>query len=80
MIHTNIASISKHFDDLTTVLSLLEFPFHIIGISEHKIQKRDGNSISNIDLKGYLPFVFDTTETTHGGTVFFVHDSLVFRT
>ena len=30
-------------------------------------------------MKGYHPFVFDTTETTHGGTGFFVHDSLVFN-
>ena len=71
ILHTNIASISKHFDDLTSVLSLLKFNFHIIGKSEHKIQKRDENSITNIDLNGFHPFVFDTTETSHSGTGFF---------
>ena len=79
ILHTDIASISKHFDDLTTVLSLVEFNFQIIGVSEHKVQKRVENSMSNIDLEGYHPFVFDTTETTHGGTGFFVHESLVFK-
>ena len=78
ILHTNIASISKHFDDLTTVLSLLKFNFQIIGISEHKIHKSSESSISNIDLKGYHPFVFGSSETTHGGTGFFIHESLVF--
>ena len=69
LIHTNLASIGKHFDDLNLVLSLLKFDFHIIGISEHKIQKEnDDNSFSNINLEGYHPFVFDPTETSHGGT------------
>ena len=58
LIQTNLASIGKHFDDLNLVLSLLKFDFHIIGISEHKIQKKnDDNSFSNINLEGYHPFV-----------------------
>ena len=79
LIHTNLASIGKHFDDLNLVISLLKFDFHIIGISEHKIQKEnDDNSFSNINLEGYHPFVFDPTETSHGGTGFYVKDSLVY--
>ena len=79
LIRTNLASIGKHFDDLNLVLSLLKFDFHIIGISEHKIQKKnDDNSLSNINLEGYHPFVFDPTETSHGGTGFYVKDSLVY--
>ena len=74
-----MASIGKHFDDLNLVISLLKFDFHIIGISEHKIQKEnDDNSFSNINLEGYHPFVFDPTETSHGGTGFYVKDSLVY--
>ena len=72
ILHTNIASISKQFDDLATFLSLVEFNFQIIGVIEHKIQKRVENSTSNIDLQGYHPFVFDKTKTTHGGTSFLV--------
>ena len=79
LIHTNLASIGKHFDDLNLVISLLKFDFHIIGISEHKIQKEnDDNSFSNINLEGYHPFVFDPTETSHGGTGFYIKDSLVY--
>ena len=36
-------------------------------------------SISNIDLDGYHSFVFDATETSRGGTGFFIDDSLVFK-
>ena len=75
LLHINLASISKHFDDLNLALSLLKFDFHIIGISEHKIHTNDGNSITNI---GYHPFVFDPTETSHGDTGFYIKESLVY--
>ena len=39
MLHLNIASINKHIDDLRLVLSLLEYDWDIIGISEHKIKE-----------------------------------------
>ena len=70
LMHTNLAPIGKHFDDLNLILSLLKFDFHIIGISEHKIHKHDCNSIRNID--------FDPTETSHGGTGFYIKESLVY--
>ena len=57
---------------------MLKFDFLIIGISEHKIHKNDCNSITNIDLDGYHPFVFDPTETSHGGTGFYIKESLVY--
>ena len=31
ILHTNISSLNKHCDDLTTVLLLLEFNFQVIG-------------------------------------------------
>ena len=79
LIHTNLASIQKNFDDLKLVLSLLKFDFHVIGISEHKIHKNGSNDISNISLPGYYEFEFDPTETSHGGTGFFIKESLVFN-
>ena len=44
--HTNIASISKHIDELCLSLSILKTKFHIIGITEHKI-KTDTDPIVN---------------------------------
>ena len=78
LIHTNLASINKIFDDLSLVLSLLKFDFQVIAISEHKIHKNDVTSISNITLEGYYPFEYDPTETSHGGTGFFIKKSLNF--
>ena len=78
IIHTNLASINKNIDDLSIVLSLLKFDFHVVGISEHKIHKNHINAISNISLEGYYPFQFDPTETSHGGTGFFINKSLDF--
>ena len=79
ILHTNLASINKYHDDLSTVLTLLKPEIHVIGISEHKIHKNDINNTTNNNLEGYHPFVFDLTETSHGGTGFFIKDSLVFK-
>ena len=67
-LHLNIASLTKHFEDLQNFLFLLKHSFDIIGISEHKITKGSKNSAFN--LPGYT-FCFNETETSHGGTGFF---------
>ena len=36
--HVNIASLNKHIDILSDVLSKMKFNFPIIGLSEHKIR------------------------------------------
>ena len=77
--HTNLASINKYHDNLNTVLSLLKPDIYVIGISEHKIHRDNTNNTTNINLEGYHPFVFDPTDTTHGGTGFYIKDSLVFK-
>ena len=69
LFHVNIASLDKHIDDLKLVLSLLKYKFDIIGISEHKIVK-DTSPSNNIKISGFHEFIFEPTETTHGGTGF----------
>ena len=61
--------------DLRLVLSRLNYKFDIIGISEHKINSSPSN---NIDLIGYNPFIFEPTQTTHGGTGFYIKDNINF--
>ena len=68
-LHLNIASLSKHFDDLQNFLSLLKNSFNIIGVPEHKINK---NSM-NVD------FTLNETEGSHRGTGFFISDNLTFK-
>ena len=76
IMHTNLASLNLHFDDLKLILSLLKFKFDIIAITEHKILK--DSAITNINLDGYYPFEYDPIETTHGGTGFYIDKSIDF--
>ena len=78
IIHTNLASINLHFNDLQLIMSLLKFEFHVIGITEHKIQK-DILPTTNIKLEGYQKFHYDYTETSHGGTGFYIKKSILFN-
>ena len=73
--HTNIASLSKHIDELKLTLSLLRNEFHINAITEHKIWK-GVDTLVNVDIPGYKPFIFDAAETNHGGIGFYVKESL----
>ena len=73
--HANIASLNAHFDDLQDVLSRLKIEFDVIGISEHKI-KKEFTTLNNISLPGYNEFIFEPTETTHGGTGFYIKQGL----
>ena len=48
----NISSLTKHFDELNTLLSLLEIQFSVIGITETKFSKNVVPSI-NFSLPNY---------------------------
>ena len=63
-----------HIDDLKLILSLLNYKFDIIGISEHKILKEKSPS-NDISIPGY-EFIFEPTETSFGGTGFYLKDNL----
>jgi len=68
--HLNIASLSRHFDELNALLGLLNFNFSVIGISETKFLK---HSPPNLDfsLEGYS--VEQTpTESSAGGTLLYI--------
>ena len=74
--HINIASLNKNADELYNFLSLLNHTFDVIGITEHKI----GNfyPINNFELPGYN-FCFNTTQSTHGGTGFYISSKFNFK-
>ena len=50
--HTNIRSLSENMDALNTQLSMINIPFHIIGIykTNHQINK---DFLVNVDMQGY---------------------------
>ena len=74
-LHVNIASLNKHFDELSETLSRLRYNFDVIGISEHKITKEKLPS-NNITLPGYEEFIYEPTGTTHGGAGFYIKTGL----
>ena len=58
-------------------LTQLKFEFHVIAITEHKI--RDTIPIQNIEIPGYHEFIYDSSETSHGGNGFFVKNSRTYN-
>ena len=75
LFHVNIASLDKHIGDLNLILSKLKYNFDVIWISEHKIFK-DASPSNNINIPGYHEFIFEPTETSHGGTGFYIKDNI----
>ena len=73
LFHANIASLNLHIDDLRDLLGQLDFTFDVIGISEHRIKKNQKPS-NNIDLQGYSAFEFESSETSCGGTGFYINE------
>ena len=74
MFHLNIASLSKHKDELETILNILNCKFDIIGITKTKIFKNN-STISDINLKGFKHYS-TPTESTNGGTLLYVADHI----
>ena len=67
----------KYHDDLEQILSLMKIDFPIIGITEHKI--KEWTPISNIKLAGRHDFIYTPTQTSHGGSGFYIRDTLAFK-
>ena len=76
IMHTNIASLNAHHDELELILSIIKFDFQIIGITEHNVS--DLKALSNITISGYHNFVYTQTKSTHG-TGFYVKDNINFK-
>ena len=71
--HLNIASLDKHHDQLTTLLSRLNHNFNILGISETRLKSPIENS--SLSISGFKPF--DTPAVSSvGGTALFISKSL----
>ena len=72
--HLNIASLSKHKSDLETLLTMLNFKFDIITITETKIQTSTQPTF-DITLQNYNLYQ-TSTESTSGGTLIYVSKKL----
>ena len=72
MIHINIASLSKHIDELKCFLSLLDFPYDVIAVTESRLQSN--SPIANLEIEGY-DFIHTPTQTQCGGTGLYIKSS-----
>ena len=70
LFHLNIASLSKHKDELDTILTLLNYDFDIIGLTETKIKKSVA-PIFDVNKEGYKYFS-TPTECEKGGTLLYI--------
>ena len=77
ILHINIVSLSAHIDELKTLLSFLDHPFDVIGISETKISEHR-EITTNISIDGYV-FEHTPTETHFGGVGLFIKNSVNFN-
>ena len=74
LFHTNIASLSKHKEELQTVLAMLDYKFDVIGITETKLLK-NANPLFDINLEGYKCFHVET-ESNKGGSLIYISDTI----
>ena len=71
--HINVASLTKHHEELRTLLNLIKFKFKVIGISETRLTTKIGETV-NIELDSYQ-FFHTKTLSNAGGTGLYVHNS-----
>jgi len=73
--HLNIASLQFHFEELKILLSMLDFEFDCIMITETKLQKNINPKI-NIDIPNYHLF-HTPTEASKGGSLIYISNNLI---
>ena len=72
--HVNIRSLTKHFEELHSLLKSTQIPFDIIGITESK-QMGNTNFLKNVNIDGYKLHT-QPTRSSHGGVALYIKESL----
>ena len=75
--HTNIRSLSKHFDELHAQLNMLNIPLDINGISESK-QQVVKDFLVNVQMDGYSMYS-QPSKSSCGGCVLYFNSMLNHR-
>ena len=70
LFHMNISSLNAHFDELASMLTLLNFDFSIIGLTETRLIK-DRNVPLPIEIQGYS-YEHTPTEASCGGALLYI--------
>ncbi len=78
ILHMNIRSLSKHFDELTVLLDTMQAKPAIIALSETWINQNDNVMMYN--LEGYSPIICKNRHDSRGGGVaLFVASNLTYK-
>ena len=76
MIHSNLASLSKHIDEPRSLICNLNHPFDVIGITETRLD--DDDPLVNIEIDGY-EFKHTPTDTQCGGAGIYIRSGYEFE-
>ena len=73
LFHANIRSLSKHFDELQSLLSATKTPFDIIGLTESK-QSIDKDFLTNVKINDYRLHI-QPSKSSSGGIAIYIKKS-----
>ena len=73
LFHTNLRSLSAHFDELQLLLTALKAQFDVIGISETREQAK--GFLKNVDFNGYV-LHSQHSKSSAGGVALYVKSNL----
>ena len=74
LFHLNIASLSKHKEELETILNMIDLKFDILGITESKL-KNNVESLTNININGYK-YYSTPSQAEKGGALIYINEQL----
>ena len=77
ILHLNIHSIERHFDEIQILIHLLNFEFDILCFSESKLL-HGTNPKTSIFLEGYQEPIGMPTKATKGGVLIYVKNGINF--
>ena len=73
--HLDISSLTAHFDDLVTMLDLLNFNFSIIGLTETRLK-----SVISVPISiGGFNYEYTPTESSCGGALLYISNKINYK-
>ena len=73
LFHSNLRSLSAHFDELQLLLTALKSQFDVIGTSETREQSK--GFLTNVNLDGYI-LHSQPSNSSAGGVALYVESNL----
>ena len=75
--HLNVASLSSHFDELNAIISLLNFNFSVLGLTETRIKINSGVTVP-LAIEGYS-YEHTPTESSCGGAMLYISNKFNYK-